>query len=111
MRLKKLLNPQKVWAHLKYLNPIRPRRYLNLVQERWAKVRLEWAKAKLEYIYINPTHHSWYSVYKRFAILKIGLLNSNPTQQDLSPFYEKASPRELDLVQEALAEIKAQRYA
>ena len=94
-RLKKLLDPQKVWTHLKYVNPIRPRRYFYLMQERWAKIQQRYA-------HINPAHDAWYSVYERFAILKVGLLDRNPTQQDLSPFYEKASPRELELVADAL---------
>jgi hypothetical protein len=96
VRLKKLLNPQKVWAHLKYLNPIRPRRYLYLMQEHWAK-------AQQQYVHINPAHDSWQSVYERFSILKVALLDYNPTQQDLRPFYEKANARELELVADALS--------
>lgn len=96
MRLKKLLNPQKLWAHLQYINPIRPRRYLRLIEERWTKGRPE-------FTHVNPAHHSWYLIYKRFAILKIGLLDSNPTQQDLNHFYEKANSRELQLVADALS--------
>lgn len=95
-RLKKLLDPKKVWNHLKYINPIRPRRYLQLIQE-------QWMKEQLEHPHFNPAHDAWYSVYERFAILKVGLLDPNPTQQDLSPFYEKASPRELKLVADALS--------
>ena len=94
--LKKLLDPEKVWRYLKYLNPIRPRRYLHLLQE-------QWMKEQLEYPHFNPAHDAWYSVYERFAILKIGLLDPNPTQQDLSLFYKKASPRELELVADALS--------
>jgi hypothetical protein len=96
VRLKKLLEPQKVWDHLKYVNPIRPLRYLHLLQE-------QWMNEQLEYPHFNPAHDAWHSVYERFAILKIGLLDPNPTQQDLNPFYEKASPRELELVADALS--------
>jgi lipopolysaccharide biosynthesis protein len=95
-RLKKLLDPQKVWTHLKYVNPIRPRRFLHLIHERWTK-------AQLENPYFNPAHDAWQLVYERFAVLKVGLLDRNPTQQDLSPFYENASPRELELVADALS--------
>jgi len=96
-RLKKLLDPARVWTHLVYINPIRPRRYLHLI-------KMHWNKAKREFINLNPAHHSWTLVYRRFAILKIGLIAHNPTHQDLRPFYENASAKELALVQDALGQ-------
>ena len=96
-RLKKLLDPAKVWAHLVYINPIRPRRYLYLI-------KTHWNRAKKEFITFNPAHDAWMLVYRRFAILKIGLIAHNPTNQNLRPFYEHASATELALVEDALGQ-------
>ena len=95
-RWKKLLDPKKVWTHLVYINPIRPKRY-------WFLLNAHWNRAKNQWISFNPAHDAWYLVYERFAILKIGLMDRNPTRQDLRPFYENASPDELALVKDALA--------
>jgi hypothetical protein len=94
-RVKKLLSVEAVTRHLIYLSPIKPKIFSNLMQ------RLD-TIPRVKFSPYNPTHHAWKKLYKRYGVIKTGLLRSNSTQQDLGFFYKSLDYNLFTLVSDAL---------
>jgi hypothetical protein len=94
-RVKKLLSVEAVAKHLIYLSPIKPKIFSSLMQ------RLD-TIPRVKFSPYNPTHHTWKKLYKRYGVIKINLLRSNSTQQDLDFFYKSLDHNLFILVSDTL---------